>query len=181
MRVVSSRPLVWPPIASVADAHPAVLFLQHTAMYNTDSGRRLCCSQRLFITHKRLCLKPGMPPRVLHYRPHPLLKGPPVSSTWKSEKEKKGHCCAEILGPPPTPPAFSFTWQVYSGLRFDGGWRMVPSFSMEASHLSFMYRKFISWRVMSLWCCLACVVISTSVDSTVFLHNILGVGNPKWD
>lgn len=90
MRVGSSRPLVWPPIASVADAHPAVLFLQHTAMYNTDSGRRLCCSRRLFITHKRLCLKPGMPPRVLHYRPHPLLKGPPVSSTWKSEKGKQG-------------------------------------------------------------------------------------------
>lgn len=71
MKLVSSRPLVWPPIASVADARPAVPCLQHTAMSNTGSGRRLCCSPRLFITHKRLCLKPGMPPRVLHYRPHP--------------------------------------------------------------------------------------------------------------
>lgn len=64
---------VWPPIASVADACPAVLYLLHTAMYNTGSGGRLCCSWRLFIAHKRLCLKPGIPPRVLHYHPRPVF------------------------------------------------------------------------------------------------------------
>lgn len=59
--------------------------------HNTDSGGKLC-SQSLFITHKRLCLKPRMPPRGFHYRPHLVSpqKGPPVSSTWKPERGKQG-------------------------------------------------------------------------------------------
>lgn len=68
-------------------------------------------------------------------------------------ERKTEHCCAEILMTGLFRP---WIWW---------GWRMGPSVSMEASHLSFMSGKLILWRASSFGCFSAPAIISTSVDS----------------
>lgn len=92
MKLVGSRPFVWPPIASVADACPAVPYLQHTAMYNTGSGGRPCCSRKVVYHTQETVVKTRNATQSAPLSSPSCVssKGPPVSGTWKSEREKQG-------------------------------------------------------------------------------------------
>lgn len=117
LKLVSSRPLVWPPIASAADARPAVPCLQHTHMYNTNSGREVVLFAEVVYHTQETELKtrdathcaPLSSPSCVSSKDHLLAAH---ESLWEENREL---LCRDT----PPPPAISASWQVYSGLGCD--------------------------------------------------------------
>lgn len=164
-RLLSSR-------CSACCAPPAA----HKPCIIQGSGRKLCCWRRLFIAHKRLCLKtPNATQSAPLSSPSCVSsKGPPVSSTWKCEGGKQS---AAALKHPAR-----LSLPLMTGLFKPWIWRVVPCVSMEASESFFHVWKinFVVRLVVWVFFQLPLVSLPQPLLRLLSFRNILSV-NAEWD